>query len=77
MKCLICNESSEKSLRDDCSNKTKCMDCNEIKIDFYSYKKGKMYKVCEECFNKKERCEFYDKELNKSFLTSNIKIMSL
>ena len=44
-----------------------------MKMDFYSYKKGKMYKVCKECFNKKVRCEFCNKQLNKSYLRSHIK----
>ena len=33
MKCLICNESSERPLCDDCSNKKK-KDCNILKTDF-------------------------------------------
>ena len=47
--------------------------CYEMKMDFYSYKNGKLYSTCKECFNKKMRCEFCNKELNKSYLRSNIK----
>ena len=42
-------------------------------MDFYSYKNGKLYSTCKECFNKKVRCEFCSKELNKSYLRSHIK----
>ena len=77
MKCLPCNESSEKSLCDDCSNKKRCKECNKMKTDsntnFYKYKNSKMYSTCIECFNKKVRCEFCNKELNKSYLKSHIK----
>ena len=41
--------------------------------NFYSYKNGKMYSACIECFNKKVRCEFCNKELNKSYLGSHVK----
>ena len=44
-----------------------------MKMDFYSYKNGKLYSTCKECFNKKVRCEFCKKELNKSYLGSHIK----
>ena len=44
-----------------------------MKMDFYSYKNGKLYSTCKECFNKKVRCEFCNKELNKSYLRSHIK----
>ena len=40
---------------------------------FYSYKNGKMYNSCKVCFNKKVRCEFCNKELNKSYLRSHVK----
>ena len=40
---------------------------------FYSYKNGKMYSTCIQCFNKKVRCEFCNKELNKSYLRSHFK----
>ena len=75
MNCLICNKSSEKSLCDDCSNKKRCKDCETLKNcnTFYSYKNGKMYNSCKVCFNKKVRCEFCNKELNKSYLRSHIK----
>ena len=77
MKCLICNESSVKSLCDDCSNKKRCNDCDKVKsdskADFYSYKNGKMYSTCKDCFSKKVRCEFCNKEINKCFLSSHNK----
>ena len=75
MNCLICNKSSEKSLCDDCSNKKRCKDCNTSKsnTNFYIYKNGKMYNSCKVCFNKKVRCEFCNKELNKSYLRSHVK----
>ena len=75
MNCLICNKSSEKSLCDDCSNKKRCKDCNTSKsnTNFYIYKNGKTYSSCKVCFNKKVRCEFCNKELNKSYLRSHIK----
>ena len=41
--------------------------------NFYKYKNGKMYSTCIECFNKKVRCEFCNKEYNKSCLRSHIK----
>ena len=70
---LICNESSEKSRCDDYSNKKRFSDCKTMKTDFYSYKNGKMYKNCKECYIKKVRCGFCNKELNKSYLRSHIK----
>ena len=75
MNCLICNKSSEKSLCDDCSDKKRCKECNIMKNcnTFYSYKNGKTYSSCKVCFNKKVRCEFCNKELNKSYLRSHIK----
>ena len=75
MSCLICNKSSEKSLCDECSNKKRCKDCNTSKsnINFYIYKNGKLYSSCIECFNKKVRCEFCNKELNKRYLRSHVK----
>ena len=75
MNCLICNKTSEKSLCDDCSNKKRCKDCETLKNcnTFYSYKNGKIYSSCKVCFNKKVRCEFCNKELNKSYLRSHIK----
>ena len=45
------------------------MNCNT----FYSYKNGKTYSTCIQCFNKKVRCEFCNKELNKSYLRSHVK----
>ena len=72
-RCLICNESSESNVCDDCSSKKRCKVCNEMKNDFYSYKNGKLYSTCKECLNKKVGCEFCNKELNKSYLRSHIK----
>ena len=75
MRCLICNESSEKSLCDDCSNEKGCKECNIVKNcnTFYSYKIGKLYSTCIQCFNQKVRCEFCNKELNESYLRSLVK----
>ena len=53
--------------------KKRCKVCNEMKMGFCSYKIGKRYSTCKECFNKKVRCEFCNKELNKSYLRSHIK----
>ena len=73
-RCLICNESSESNVCDDCSSKKKrCKVCSEMKMDFYSYKNGEMYSTCKECFDKKVRYEFCRKDLNKSYLRSHIK----
>ena len=60
---------------DDCSNKKRCKECNIMKNcnTFYSYKNGKIYSSCKVCFNKKVRCEFCNKELNKSYLRSHVK----
>ena len=71
-RCLICNESSESNVCEDCSSRKGCKVCNEMKMDFFSYKIGKLYRTCKECFNKKVRCEFCNKELNKSYLRSHI-----
>ena len=38
-----------------------------------SYKSGKMYSTCIQCFNKQVRCEFRNKELNRSYLRSQVK----
>ena len=75
MNCLICNKSSAESLCDDCSSKKRCKDCETLKNcnTFYSYKNGRTYSSCKVCFNKKVRCEFCNKELNKSYLRSHIK----
>ena len=55
--------------------KKRCKDCNIMKNcnTFYSYKNGKIYSSCIQCFNKKVRCEFCNKELNKSYLWSHVK----
>ena len=45
----------------------------KLQKDFYSYKNGKMYSTSIEFFNKKVRCEFCNKELNKSYSRSHIK----
>ena len=42
-------------------------------MDFYSYKNGKLYSTCKQCFINKVRCEFCNKEVNKSYLESYIK----
>ena len=73
MKCLICGKSNEKSVCSDCENKKKCKVCNILKTDFYKYKNDKLYSTCIECFNKKVKCEFCNKELNKTYLSKHLK----
>ena len=73
MKCLICGKSNEKSVCSDCENKKRCKVCNILKTDFYKYRNGKMYSTCIECFNKKVKCEFCNKELNKTYLSKHLK----
>ena len=73
MKCIICGKSNEKSVRSDCENKKRCKECNRLKTDFYKYKNGKLYSTCIECFNKKVKCEFCNKEFNKTYLSKNLK----
>ena len=73
MKCLICGKSNEKSVCSDCENKKRCKECNILKTDFYKYRNGKLYSTCIECFNKKVKCEFCNKELNKTYLSKHLK----
>ena len=73
MKCIICGKSNEKSVCSDCENKKRCKVCNILKTDFYNYKNGKLYSTCIECFNKKVKCEFCNKELNKTYLSKHLK----
>ena len=53
--------------------KKRCKVCNILKTDFYKYKNGKMYSTCIECFNKKVKCEFCNKEFNKTYLSKHLK----
>ena len=79
MKCIICGKSNEKSLCSDCENKKKCKVCNILKttngtnINWYKYKNCKLYSTCIECFNKKVKCEFCNKEFNKTYLSKHLK----
>ena len=73
MKCLICGKSNEKSLCSDCENKKRCKVCKILKTDFYKYRNGKLDSTCIECFNKKVKCEFCNKELNKTYLSKHLK----
>ena len=73
MKCLICGKSNEKSVCSDCEKKKRCKECNILKTDFYKYKNGKIYSTYIECFNKKVKCEFCNKEFNKTFLSKHLK----
>ena len=73
MKCIICGKSNEKSVCSDCENKKRCKECNILKTDFYKYKNGKIYSTCIECFNKKVKCEFCNKEFNKTYLSKHLK----
>ena len=72
MKCIICGKSIEKSVCSDCENKKRCKVCNILKTDFYN-KNGKLYSTCIECFNKKVKCEFCNKEFNKTYLSKHLK----
>ena len=47
--------------------------CNILKTDFYKYKNGKLYSTCIECFNKKVKCEFCNKEFIKTYLSKHLK----
>ena len=73
MKCIICGKSYEKSVCSDCENKKRCKVCNILKTDFYKYKNDKLYSTCIECFNKKVKCEFCNKEFNKTYLSKHSK----
>ena len=73
MKCIICGKSNEKSVCSDCENKKRCKECNILKTDFYKYKNGKIYSTCIECFNKKVKCEFCNKEFKKTYLSKHLK----
>ena len=71
--CVICGKSNEKSVCPVCQNKKRCKVCNILKTDFYKYKNGKLYSTCIECFNKKVKCEFCNKEFNKTYLSKHLK----
>ena len=73
MKCIICGKSNEKSVCSDCENKKRCKVCKILKTDFYKYRNGKLYSTCIECFNKKVKCEFCNKEFNKTYLSKHLK----
>ena len=73
MKCVICGKSNEKSVCSDCQNKKRCKECNILKTDFYKYKNDKLYSTSIECFNKKVKCEFCNKEFNKTYLSKHLK----
>ena len=79
MKCIICGKSNEKSVCSDCENKKRCKVCNILKttngtnINWYKYRNGKLYSTCIECFNKKVKCEFCNKEFNKTYLSKHLK----
>ena len=73
MKCIICGKSNEISVCSDCENKKRCKVCNILKTDFHKYKNGKLYGTCKECFNKKVKCEFCNKEFNKTYLSKHLK----
>ena len=74
MKCIICGKSNEKSVCSDCENKKRCKVCNILKTNFYKYRNGKLYSTCIECFNKKVKCEFCNKDFNKTYLSKHLKI---
>ena len=66
-------KSNEKSVCSDCENKKRCKECNILKTDFYKYKNGKLFSTYIECFNKKVKCEFCNKEFNKTYLSKHLK----
>ena len=53
--------------------KKRCKECNILKTDFYKYKNGRLYSTCIVCFNKKVKCEFCNKEFNKTYLSKHLK----
>ena len=79
MKCIIFGKSNENSVCSDCENKKRCKVCNILKttngtnINWYKYRNGKLYSTCIECFNKKVKCEFCNKEFNKTYLSKHLK----
>ena len=73
MKCLICGKSNEKSPQCiGCSNKQRCKECNILKTHFHKYKNNKIYSTCIESFNKKVKCDFCNKEFNKTYLSKHV-----
>ena len=46
---------------------------NGTNINWYKHRNGKLYSTCIECFNKKVKCEFCNKELNKTYLSKHLK----
>ena len=46
---------------------------NGTNINWYKYKNGKLYSTCIECFNKKVKCEFCNREFNKTYLSKHLK----
>ena len=66
-------KSNEKSVCSVCENKKRCKVCNILKTDFYKYKNGKLYSTCIDCFNKKIKCEFCNKDFNKTYLSNHLK----
>ena len=46
---------------------------NGTNINWYKYRNGKLYSTCIECFNKKVKCEFCNKEFNKTYLSKHLK----
>ena len=54
----------------------KCVEC-DIEKDinsFYKYNKtNKFHSKCKDCFNRKEKCEYCDKMLNRSFMKRHCK----
>ena len=59
----------------------RCKECDKMKTDsntnFNKYKNDRMFSTSIEYFNKKVRCEFCNKVLNKSYLRSHIKTQHL
>ena len=57
----------------------RCKVCNILKttngtnMNWYKDKNGKLYSTCIECFNKKIKCEFCNKEFKKTYLSKHLK----
>ena len=43
-----------------------------MKTEFYKYENDKIYSTCIECSNEKVKCQFCDKEFNKTYLSKHI-----
>ena len=52
----------------------KCKECIIFKSeDFYKNKNGDVNVKCISCFNRKMKCDFFNREFNKTYLTKHLK----